>query len=91
MKARYQIDDIFLSQNIVVSSNTLFCSSVATVLVPPLIWAAFEEADKSFLRLPNDLKDRIKSACQDAGLNLETNQIEKLQLGQLIRCRIKLC
>ena len=46
MKARHQIDDIFLSQNITETNNTLFCSRIAAVLTLPLIWQAFE---KSFL------------------------------------------
>ena len=77
-KARHQIDEIFLSQNITVTSNTLFCSQVATALTLPLIWVAFEGADKSFLFLPNDLKHRFKSLCQDTGLNLVTNPIDKI-------------
>ena len=80
MKPRHQIDDNFLSQNIAVASNTLFCCRVAAVLVLPLIWAAFEEADTSFLILPNNLKDCIKSVCQGIDLNLEINPIDKIAI-----------
>ena len=30
--------------------------------------------------LPNDLKDRIKSTCQDIDLNLEINPIDKIAI-----------
>ena len=68
-KARYQIGDNILSQNIAVTSNTLFCSWIIAVL-----------AHKSFLLLPNDLKDCIKSACQDNDLNLNINPMDKIAI-----------
>ena len=80
MKARHQINDFFLLQNIAVTSNTLFCSQIAAILALTLIKSAFEGAIEPFLLPPNDFKDWIKSLCQYTGLNLEINPIDKIAI-----------
>ena len=78
------IDETFLLQNIVVKTARLLGNQVALVLAIPLIWAAFVDVDDSFLLLPDDLKNRVHQECQEIGLILETNPVDKIAIEPIV-------